>query len=482
MALTEQQQKDFNRLSGDLDLTDVQLKAGNQEINKPDPLTKLVTGGKKVDFTSFTDDELRDVYDRVARSSSLNTLWDGYDPEFGKTGETHPSSYLAISERGELTKDMSRKDMIRDMSAIMEEYGHDMSPLLIAESQNMLVNARSAEIDGRILNVAMAVEKMEEEQGQPIPELDPLKERIQLLKSQGKSFGQASEHKITENVQRGLETTLEQFAKKGEPLDAKKMAALIETAKNKLDAANLSGRNDHVLKMEKAEIDLSSMNLKGCDLSKSDLTGFKVHPQTLAKAKNFTQAKGIDAPTMDMAKSFDKVAKLEAEIDKLRKPSLWEKIKALPSGGIEKAKEKLITQVDELKMQLHQKLDPQSFNQLQKQNTTSVEGLKKEQGNYEKQAVDHKQAQEQLRSVQVTLAIGTSGAIGPVLSNSEVKQLELEREQAAKVIQETQVGADRHKQLGNEVTALEKNMTVREKLGQSIGEKVDVPKPGLKVN
>ena len=483
MALTVEQEKELQRLHQDLDLSENQIQSGSIELTKPDTLSKLVTGGKKPDYNSFSDDELRDMYDRVARPSAMNKLWDGFNDQNIQVGKAHASSSIAISDRGIQTIDLDRETMIKDLDAVMEHYNYDIEPLAIAEAQNLTANARSAEIDGRILNVALSLEKMEETAGQEIPELQEIKERMGPLKQQAKTFNSLTERKIADNVQGALKTKFNQFAQNG-GASADQMKELMDSARNKLDPTNMSGGNKHMKNMEKQEIDLSGMNLNGADLSKTDLTGFKVNPQTLAQAKNFEKVKGVDQGTMNIAKEFGNIQKLEAQLDKLKSPSLWDKIKAIPQGGVEKAREKLIAKIDEAKLQVTQKMDPAMFNTQQEQNKVSVEKLSSERGLNAGQKLEHMKATTKLDELNADLIKDESlkSSNLPGLSNEERESILKEKGVAQGDIELNSPGAQKYDQLDSEVKALEKNISVREKLGGSVGQKYEALKQVIKVN
>lgn len=180
---------------------------------------------------------------------------------------------------------------------------------------------------------------------------------------------------------------------------------------------------------------------------------------------------------------IDKIAKLEKQYDAMKKGGLWEKFKAIPQGGLEKAKENLLAKIDTAKMDLMMKTDPEGFAQLQEQNKESLKVLKQERSQFVGQKVGHLNASAEVKRLDADLIKDESLKASnlPILSQEGRLQTLVEREIALGEVTENTPGATKYDQLDGDVKALEKNTSVREKLSSNVGQKNEAPKQGVKV-
>jgi hypothetical protein len=182
---------------------------------------------------------------------------------------------------------------------------------------------------------------------------------------------------------------------------------------------------------------------------------------------------------------LDKIKAMEKKLDQLKsKPTLWDKIKAIPQGGIEKAREKLLDKIDQAKLEVMQKMDPAQFKKQQEQNKGTVAKLKEERDLVQGQAQKFDEASKKIDEIDgaVNINEGVKGSdLGELFDQKDLENLSQQRKQAVGVMKDNVQGAREHQQHDAEVKQLEKNMTNREKLGSTIGKGTQGQSTGNKV-
>jgi uncharacterized protein YjbI with pentapeptide repeats len=380
VPLTPPQRDEVERIRRDFAQIAISIDESTVELNKPNPLTKMATGGVKPDLSKFTDEELGIIYDQLVRSPSLNRLSDGFDEKTNKwLGNPHRSCFTAISDRDIQTEDIPREELEEGIHDVLENYNYDLDPMIIAEAQNMTTNGRGAEIDGRMVNVMLSIEKLEEGLHRTADELQDVKDALPQSRLDAKAFAKFTEQKMATNVQIGMRTKLEQFASRG-GVPAAEVQEFFDSSRRRMDPSGMAGGNSHVAKMEKIQVDLKGMNFKGVDLSQSDLSDFKIDAQTLSRAKGLNTVQGVDKETLQLAKHFQRIDTLEARLDRLSHPSFLDRLKSIPDGGVEKARGKLINMIDQTKLDFQRSLDQAALTQPQVGSSQSQTVFSQSQG------------------------------------------------------------------------------------------------------
>ncbi len=328
-------------------------------LNNFDALSKMATGGKKPDYSTFSDQDLRSIYDGALRSTGLNTLSDGTSQQSTKQVDPHRNCAMSIAERGVPTSDLSREEMIEALDDLLKEHGYNYDPMTIAVAQGMMINARSAEVDGRLEKAKFNNMNLEEREGNGYEHTEGRKQ-LRTLKDRAQEFS----YKVEDKAARLVQDALHKQLSTAQDLSPGEVAELIKTGKNNLDPSGMGGGNNHLAKMRVQTLDLTGADLTGVDLSESDLTGITITAESLSRAKGIESVKGVsDAMKQDAAKMQPytlAMDQLKQEQDRLRtNPSRLDKFVALlkhGSKGIDGEIEKLQKKIDATKLAMNDEL------------------------------------------------------------------------------------------------------------------------------
>lgn len=168
--------------------------------------------------------------------------------------------------------------------------------------------------------------------------------------------------------------------------------------------------------------------------------------------------------------NYDKIAGLEAKLDRLKNPSNLEKFKAFFQGGVDKVREKTIDKIDQLKTEIFKAGDSDSFAKLQSQNKKSLEALGESRSRNVDQAQLYIRAKDTVEQIDEHLAVSAAlnrSGLGTPLSQEQIDAMQMQKTRALEIMDANKSGHDRFQQDHGEVQRLEKNVSVREKLGMS---------------
>ena len=331
------------------------------EVDSQAVLSKMATGGQKPDYARMSTEDLMSIYDNAVRSSTLNTLSDGIDPDTQEqVAKPHPHSVIAVAEKGQKTAEMTREELIAGIDAVLESQNYDYDPQKIATAQGMAINAQAAELEGRADRCQQAYLKMQEE----IPGYKNLEieDQIAELKAEAAKFSELSEQKCAGYVHAGLAQKMEHLSAAGGN-NAKQAAEAIEKAKQGLDPTNMSGGTKHLRKIDSSlqELDMSNMNFKNVDLSQANLEGVKLNPKALSEAKGLDKVKGLDPAVQAEALGIQRIDKLEARKAHLQeKPGIKDHIKGFfkhGPGGVKAEIEHINHKIEATKEAMDRKLN-----------------------------------------------------------------------------------------------------------------------------
>src|SRR5262249_53733137 len=135
----------------------------------------------------------------------------------------------------------------------------------------------------------------------------------------------------------------------------------------------------------------------------------------------------------------------------------------------------LIAQIDKAKMQVMQQRDPEGFAKLQEQNKKSIEDLQKEQVKLAPSELEYRQAKATVRSENLKDSLDVGG-MGVQRTDEQIKLDHQARDKALDTMASNKGQHEAFKGAGKEVDSLEKNVSVREKLGLQDKPKVEGPK------
>ncbi|RBP41350.1 hypothetical protein DES53_107181 [Roseimicrobium gellanilyticum] len=451
------------------------MTSDTERLKKVETLSKLATGGKKPDYDKLTDQELRDMFDVGIKSTTINNLPDGLDPESGVVTNQHPHSVIGVMEAGLTSATMSREQLVTAVDDLLKHNNYNIHPMVLAEAQIMMISAGSAEMDGKVEKVMFDNMNLETEEGEGYKN-EEVREQLKQLKAQSKTFGKTVEDTSTSIVQGALQKQL--GAAQGK--SPQEVSSIIEHAKGRMNATDMSGGTKSLAKVKDQKLDLSGANLKGVDLSRSDLTGLKIDPKTLSQAKGVEQVRGIDPNVKGAALTYQKIDKLEAELDKLKNPGILDRIKAIRHGGIEGAKKDLINKIDKAKEDIIQRMDSAMSETLQKQNQESIEKLGHRQDELAPGDLAYREAEKQ-RNAAATIQAFAEGPLGDGLSKEGRQELQTIQEKSQKVMNTNEKAHLEHDKNDLEIEALKKNVSVRESLGSKVKTEPEGPKVGTSV-
>jgi hypothetical protein len=451
------------------------IVSDTERLRKVETLSKLATGGKKPDYDKLTDQELRDMFDVGIKSTTINNLPDGSDSNTGIVKGQHPHSTMGVMESGLNSSTMTREELVTAVDDLLKHNNYDIQPMVLAEAQIMMISAGSAAMDGNVEKVMFDNMNLETEQGEGYKNEEVAKQ-LKQLKSNSKDFAKTVENTSTSIIQGALHKQLGAAQDKS----AEQVAQIIQHARGRMDATDMSGGTKSLAKVQDQKLDLSKANLKGVDLSKSDLTGITIDPRTLSQAKGVSQVRGIDPSVKMAALAYQNIDKLKEEFDKLKAPSILDRIKSIIHGGIEGAKENLIKKIDQAKMDVIQRMDPSLVETMRKQNQNSIKDLQNRQGELLSSERQYAKAEQQLQSVHVTKVVAES-PFGEGLSSEERRELRTVQKESRKVMSKTEGAHDEYQKNESEIESLKRNTSVRDTLGSKEKTGQEAPKVGKSV-
>lgn len=215
--------------------------------------------------------------------------------------------------------------------------------------------------------------------------------------------------------------------------------------------------------------------------------------KTLSKLNRIASEGPIknDIANAKVEPQLQQIAALEKKLDALN--SKWpnmEKLKAwLGKDSVKEVKEKVINQIDNLKMEVGQKVDKETFARVQGQNKQTVEGLKAEQEKVELGAAIYDVAKPEVDRLERELVqherLKASG-LPTIMTEEQAVQARKDLEGMKATVKEMGPEHQTFEQNKGELQSLEKNVSVRDQLGikpkeQAVdGPKVEGPKALVK--
>lgn len=206
----------------------------------------------------------------------------------------------------------------------------------------------------------------------------------------------------------------------------------------------------------------------------------EAQPRVIAQQKERAQEL-MDAKAKP---EMEKLAQLESKLDRLKNnPTFGDRFKAFFQGGMEKARERVIDEIDRTKTQIAQKvMSVPEFRRLDELNNNSVSKLKEGMSELEVGAEKYKIANARLEEIEKTLGLNEglrASGLGSPLTDEQVEDLKAQREVALGDMRVNRPAWEQHQQLGSELQGIEKNKSVREAIGVEARQARQAQKQGV---
>jgi uncharacterized protein YjbI with pentapeptide repeats len=481
----EELEKRTKRVTDTISGIEQAIRQNTEHTDKVAKLSMLSTGGKVPDYSKYSDQDLRDVFDLGMRFAGLNNLPIVSDPNTGLPMEgTHKYSTDSINNDGLTGNDLSRKDLIEAIDSLLKHNNYNIDPIELAKTQDMMMDASVAQLSGYVTNVNLDNINLEEEQTKDLGQKYKNQEVSQKLKDLKKHLQEYEQHveKLAgEAVTYAIGQKLDSV-RGGSPEEVAKVFDLARQASDNRNRSDAMDQLDEDVLIQ-TRVNLSDLDLDGVDLSESDLSGIKVDPESLAMARGIESVKGVSPNTLDLARSFQtpehaKIVKYEAQLDKLNKPGFIDYIKSIRHGGIEGARQHLIEKIDRAKIELTHKMDPELSRNIQERAERTVDKLERRQDKLAPTELEYQTAKQSVKGALVMEALNES-VIGGGLSQKDLDSLKTQREEGLDTIAKTKTGHEEHKMNEKEIEGLKKDVSVRQMIGNR--SKGDGGKPGQSV-
>ncbi|WP_395747849.1 hypothetical protein [Prosthecobacter sp.] len=351
MPLSEEQQNTLKTLQ-DLAQTLSQEPAKHVDrIRKADAIQLFDTRGQKPDLSLMSDQQLKDMFDYGRANPAINqtdpTGKLGIDRLMNITSDRGPGSKRANKATGapEVIVPASREYLENAVGEWMKSinYAPDSSELLVAE-----MNIR--DIPGKDLgpkvgllrdNYEALQKAVQAESGEVLKDAG-IEQTIDQLRQQVKAFEQQAFEFKVQRIQQVARVGAEFAAAQG--FDANAVEEQL---------ALLSGLD------QEARMDLSGTNIRGLDLSKSDLSRVDIDAETLSQAKGLKTVKGVDPKILATARAVQelplRLADLNQRLEKLEnKSGVVANLRNIRHGGVEGERNHLLKEIEKANEALHQ--------------------------------------------------------------------------------------------------------------------------------
>lgn len=419
MPLSEEQQKTLKILQDLAQALSQEPAVHVDRIRKADAIQLFDTRGQKPDLSLLSDQQLKDMFDFGRATPAINqtdpTGKLGIDNLMNITSDRGPGSKRANKATGapEVIVPASREYLENAVGEWMKStnYAPDSSELLVAE-----MNIR--DIPGKELgpkvsrlrdNYEALQKAVQAESGEVLKDAG-LEQTIDQLRQQVKAFEQQAFEFKLQRIPQVARVGAEFAAAQG--FDANAVEEQL---------ALLSGLD------QETRIDLSGTNIRGLDLSKSDLSRVDIDAETLSQAKGLKTVKGVEPRTLAAAQNLqqlpERLADLTQRLEKLEnKSGVVANLRNLRHGGVEGERKHLLKEIDKANEALHQTksqllaerhgkmLANEQGNEFEPRTTYQLgEGVSRRQGEVKDPRMERMQASQTFK-VDAQVALNEQGA------------------------------------------------------------------------
>lgn len=326
MPLNEQEQLLKNQIEHDME--DLRKAISEDVSGNVASLSKLDTRGKAPDFSTFSDQDLRNIFDKTSRTFYNQISGNDSNPAVKRFSVSNVADAKLTSAQ------LNRAELELYTSALLKSHGNFIDPNELGHFQEGLASVLDRGPVERINLLNMQVKELkksvEEREGiGALEEEGSLKESIEQLSSE-----------LQEKLP-GLIKVAEEYGFQAPRQGMESMFLRNYTADQVAEEVN------KILPDPKwgETRDLRGVNLKGLDVSQCDFTTAVLDIPTLASATGIEQAKGVP---QEIKEGVIKLRKLEAERTKLEtkasaleKPWSMARFKAFFNGGATKLQKEL---------------------------------------------------------------------------------------------------------------------------------------------
>lgn len=312
MPLNPEQQRQLNVLHGLSDEFQKEVQQYPDHIRRAEVLKKFDTRGKRLDLAQLSMEELQDMFDVGSNLSATNEV-DTVNNQHVENGKKRPlnfqygSDYLVgkaiSSSRGpdskpanketnedEVVVPASREYMEAAVGEWMKSLNHAANPRELIQAEATVRDSPAGNIGNRRNALAEKYEALQESVRQETGEEfhdEAIEQSIRNLK--------AAEQAYDEQAKVFKEEAMKRAPIEGVEFAAQMKLSAREVAFEILESSSLD-RN--------AKANLSGANIKGLDLSQSDLSNVQIDAQSLSRANGLDSVKGVDPLLLAEAKAI----------------------------------------------------------------------------------------------------------------------------------------------------------------------------------
>lgn len=326
MPLTNDQQARLDQIKETLGYTSQMLDGMQQFPRQIAALQKLDTRGKPLDFDTFSDDELRDIYERGRVNSDINgcDLEHPYSP--GNLQHVTLEHGFRTDDEGRLIQgtaehpiNTSRESLVQVVNNWMHANNQFIDPRNLAAAQINVLGSIDRGLGGKIEKAKFDYMNLQEEiklSGGGDFHDAGLEASYQALKAGADELTSFANNAQSSLALNGAANSI--VAAAGQNLSPAKAALAIDEAKRLITGQDMGA------------IDLTGQDLTGLDVSMADLSGIKYDAETLSRTKGLNTAVGVDPDVKAAAKEIK--ADVQA-LDDLRQQQ-QQVTESLPSNSV----------------------------------------------------------------------------------------------------------------------------------------------------
>ncbi|WP_395735992.1 hypothetical protein [Prosthecobacter sp.] len=330
MPLSEDQQKTLNTLTHLAKTVSGEVGKYEDFFRQAEAINHFNTGGKQPDLSQLSDQDLRDMFDAGSRSAVINEV-DLLEPEH-KLGSIYLERRNITSARGPESRSKgpdvpaSREYLEGAVSKWMEVQNFAHNPRDLLQAQMIIRDSPGMDLGNKVQQLQEKYEALRkaalEKSGVSLRD-EGIEQTITELKSQQREFEQRAHQFKEEGMRVGARLGVEHATKQN--FSAEKVALEM-----------------HIISIGDAENfqDISGANIRGLDLSQSDLSRVRIDAETLSQAKGLETVKGVEPRLLAEAQAIkphlERLEDLHERLGKLdNKGGVMANLRNIRHGGVD---------------------------------------------------------------------------------------------------------------------------------------------------
>jgi hypothetical protein len=351
MPLSEEQQKTLEKLQEFAKGYSEEPAQYEEHIRKSSAIRLFDTRGQKPDLSLLSDQQLKDMFDYGRKAPVINHM--DITSKLGTvslaniTSDRGPGSKRANKATGapEVIVPASREYLENAVGEWMKSinYAPNSRDLLQAEMDirdrpGMDLANKLSQLREKYAALQKAVQA---ESGEVLKDAG-IEQTFDQLRPQIKAFEQRAIEFKKQMIPQAARLGVEFAAAQGFDADA---------VGTEIVMIAMLGEN--------ARMDLSGTNIRGLDLSKSDLSRVDIDAETLSQAKGLKTVKGVDPKILATARAVqqlpERLADLTQRLEKLdNKSGVVANLRNIRHGGVEGERKHLLKEIEKANEALHQ--------------------------------------------------------------------------------------------------------------------------------